>query len=345
MIGTSRIMASSSSSQQIIKIDPDGDLILRIGSRLGVGGYQESDHEATETDSEVSEAFNHESALKASSSAGGHKRKHSANSIASGEAATERVATYNTEEDVDPEKTAVLIRVASKILTLCSPVFKAMLNGSFREAQLALSRETPPILDLPEDSPATMELLLRILHHDPTVRRERDDVDICALALACDKYSCTAAIRLWFQAFVSDKKDNCDNHEFVQLIGASYLLDDAFSFLMTTQMVTECWPPGTVEELYASLKAFGAALDDSVVKELCDGLKSSFHLSFRILKTTCLGLITDLFRADDRELSNRGGSYIVPTDGEGEDVVVRQTCAGQAQQMASFVSALISYGL
>lgn len=144
-----------------------------------------------------------------------------------------------------------------------------MLNGSFREAQLALSRETPPILDLPEDSPATMELLLRILHHDPTVRRERDDVDICALALACDKYSCTAAIRLWFQAFVSDKKDNCDNHEFVQLIGASYLLDDAFSFLMTTQMVTECWPPGTVEELYASLKAFGAALDDSVVKELC----------------------------------------------------------------------------
>lgn len=66
-------MASSSSSQQIIKIDPDGDLILRIGSRLGVGGYQESDHEATETDSEVSEAFNHESALKASSSAGGHK--------------------------------------------------------------------------------------------------------------------------------------------------------------------------------------------------------------------------------------------------------------------------------
>ncbi|KAL2434779.1 hypothetical protein ABEF95_007162 [Exophiala dermatitidis] len=76
----------------------------------------------------------------------------------------------NEEEKVQEEAkstpTMARILVSSKVLTLSSPVFKTMLSGNFREAQLPFRKESPPILRLPEDAPGPSGLLCRVLHYD-----------------------------------------------------------------------------------------------------------------------------------------------------------------------------------
>jgi hypothetical protein len=76
-----------------------------------------------------------------------------------------QVGQKESDDDEPSRSGNVQLLVSSEILTITSPVFKAMLCGPFLEGQLVLSNVNPPVLSLPEDDPGAMELLINVLHY------------------------------------------------------------------------------------------------------------------------------------------------------------------------------------
>ena len=108
-------------------------------------------------------------------------------------------------EDADPNGDVILlvgtedpqsIRASSKILSLASPVFAAMLGPNFLEGS-KLSTVQPYQLHLPEDDAEAIVWLCLVLHY----RREIDDRISFSLleklAFICDKYDCARALSSW----------------------------------------------------------------------------------------------------------------------------------------------------
>ena len=59
-------------------------------------------------------------------------------------------------------------RVSSKVLRLASPVFVRMLSPTFKEGR-ALLHEDRVVIELKDDDPSLMELILNILHHQADI--------------------------------------------------------------------------------------------------------------------------------------------------------------------------------
>ncbi|CAI6092831.1 unnamed protein product [Clonostachys chloroleuca] len=89
--------------------------------------------------------------------------------------------------------------VSSKVLSIASPVFKAMFCGEFSEgARLAARHEpSPPFqLPLPDDDGDAMLLLCKLLHFATDDVPDLPGLDLLAkLAEVCDKYQCTSVLR------------------------------------------------------------------------------------------------------------------------------------------------------
>lgn len=106
------------------------------------------------------------------------------------------------EREVLDEDGDVLIKsgfkeflVSSKILTLASPVFKAMFRSGFIEGTTVRSAEHPLELPLSDDNPDALTVLLHILHFSPSRKCLKSDVDLqLELAQLSKKYDCIASI-------------------------------------------------------------------------------------------------------------------------------------------------------
>ncbi|KAK3680799.1 hypothetical protein LTR37_021055 [Vermiconidia calcicola] len=92
--------------------------------------------------------------------------------------------------DADDEEKVGFV-VSSKVLTLASDVFSAMLSPRFREGDaLMLSNSPTPLeISLFDDSPTGMRVLLNVPHHRPTPKRLIFQ-ELIAVATLVDKYNC-----------------------------------------------------------------------------------------------------------------------------------------------------------
>ncbi len=94
-------------------------------------------------------------------------------------------------------KTKLSVAASRTVLTILSPVFKAMLAGGFREAGATISQ-----IPLPDDDPDALLLLLRIAH-----LKFKDLPDTLSfralykLAVVCDKYDAVGAVRPFWDKF------------------------------------------------------------------------------------------------------------------------------------------------
>lgn len=112
---------------------------------------------------------------------------------------------------LDPDGDAVLVfsnekkfLVSSKVMSLTSSMFRAMFgNPHFKEGSQLRNGEIP-VVDLDEDDPAAMEMILRILHHKSpnTSRVCKDQKFRFQLAVCCDKYDFTEALRYWIATWL-----------------------------------------------------------------------------------------------------------------------------------------------
>ncbi|KAK5726159.1 hypothetical protein LTR17_012974 [Elasticomyces elasticus] len=95
------------------------------------------------------------------------------------------------------------IKVSAALLSIASPVFKAMLGPHFLEAQVQRSPENPQDIHLPEDDPEAMETLSKLVHfgtpHDSSV----GPGSLRKVAVLADKYDCTYAIGLQAESLLN----------------------------------------------------------------------------------------------------------------------------------------------
>ena len=130
----------------------------------------------------------------------------------------------------DQEKATNLI-VASKILTLSSPVFDKMLNSTFKEG-VAKKSEDKATICLPEDDPEAMTIVCQILHHkNHLVPGHLDTTLLEKIAVLCNKYDCTIALtahsKVWILYGLDSHPSACDLD---RLLFAAYLLDIPLEF-------------------------------------------------------------------------------------------------------------------
>lgn len=119
-------------------------------------------------------------------------------------------ATIAVDEDGDlslkvgPDTDNTTFLVCSRTLSRSSPVFKAMLYGSFRESRPADPGASPWVVELPDDNHLPAEILLNIIHgrFDFTPKVMTIDTLYEILAFA-DKYDMTSRLNPWMQAWVS----------------------------------------------------------------------------------------------------------------------------------------------
>ena len=98
-------------------------------------------------------------------------------------------------------QTQLSIRVSSKVLSLASPVFAAILSPKFAEGQALLKATSPetPSISLPDDNSEAVIWLCKALHfkQDLTVTADISALLLGQLAILCDKYDLVAALNSW----------------------------------------------------------------------------------------------------------------------------------------------------
>ncbi|KAI7474409.1 hypothetical protein KC351_g10639 [Hortaea werneckii] len=99
------------------------------------------------------------------------------------------------------------IRASSPVLSLVSPVFKAMLGPRFKEGNMPRSSDQPIEISLPKDDGIAMKHLCLLLHGRTGDSYSHGDrtfpTQIRALAILADKYDCVEAIALQAEAMLS----------------------------------------------------------------------------------------------------------------------------------------------
>lgn len=145
------------------------------------------------------------------------------------------------DADADPETEAEdedetlrndELRVSSKVLQLNSPVFKAMLGGSFKEgAELAekAQKSIPYDLELPDDDSEAMFILCQILHN-VYVQESPTPVTLEKIAYICDKYECINALKYCGIVWIRDWLQQFDDEvpamkDFCHLLVFAYVID------------------------------------------------------------------------------------------------------------------------
>ncbi|KAL2412507.1 hypothetical protein ABEF95_006033 [Exophiala dermatitidis] len=200
-------MATPTSNEVLnIVADVDGDLILEVGK-------ERTQNEDTEADID-----------------GNPILKVSKEDNQSDESEQENV--QNAEKSTP---TMARILVSSKVLTLSSSVFKTMLSGNFREAQLPFSKESPPILRLPEDAPGPTGLLCRVLHYDNEALQGVSSEAIYAVATVSDKYDCSNAIKPLFRQHLYSGLREIPLYVWTHAVNTAYLFNDEETFFRLSQ--------------------------------------------------------------------------------------------------------------
>lgn len=104
-------------------------------------------------------------------------------------------ATLVVSNALDNSKRRFL--VSTVVLSLASRYFDRLFNGHMAEAR-KLSNGGPVSVDLDEDDPRAVELILRVLHHqapDPSVHLDLSL--IASIALHADKYDTCTVLEPW----------------------------------------------------------------------------------------------------------------------------------------------------
>lgn len=128
------------------------------------------------------------------------------------------------------------IRVSSKVLTLASPVFSALLSPKLTEGcSLAGSTEFPHISFL-EDNPEAIIWLCQALHFK---KRRTDKISFALvkdLAILCHKYDLSLALSPWSELWIHRWRGSVRKRDrYPQMLWVSYALDNQNRFWETSR--------------------------------------------------------------------------------------------------------------
>lgn len=127
---------------------------------------------------------------------------------------------------------SVGVRASSRVLSLASPVFAAMLGNRWL-GDKSLSTTEPAIIPLPEDHIGAVTRLCRVLHYQSDVTEPIDFNTFENLALLCHKYDFVRAIFPWSSLWIGKfRLRNCGPRSYhsLRLLYISYALGNHLAF-------------------------------------------------------------------------------------------------------------------
>lgn len=149
---------------------------------------------------------------------------------------------------------------SSKILSLASPVFAAMLGPRFREGQRTEAGALDPI-SLPDDDAEAMTALCQILHFSYDALPARPSLPLFKdLAVLCDKYDCVAPLRFVAETWLVMCEASASIEDLEVLLFVSFVFGRAQRFTgLSGRLVREF--SGNLEHL-ATLGGFDAVPEE-----------------------------------------------------------------------------------
>jgi hypothetical protein len=119
------------------------------------------------------------------------------------------------------------IRISSKVMSLASPVFKAMFTSGFKEGLTPqATASNPSIISLPDDDPTAFICLSRAIHFQGFELPEHVDIAFFEkLASLYDKYQCAAPIASYVQAPLEKLAASASTRGISKILFVAYLLD------------------------------------------------------------------------------------------------------------------------
>ena len=146
--------------------------------------------------------------------------------------------------DIDKDGDLILVlkhpelRVSSKVLSLASPVFKALCKPGFTEGNTIAMGGTSRI-NLPEDDTDAMTAFCRVTHFRRHSNDETTPITLLEnLAIVTDKYDCASAMRsfggLSLSDFIRKAFGTLKNG---RLLYPAYVFDNTYAFQQATVLI------------------------------------------------------------------------------------------------------------
>ncbi|KAL2037384.1 hypothetical protein N7G274_009869 [Stereocaulon virgatum] len=160
--------------------------------------------------------------------------------------------TITTPYEADPAGDLTLlvgpdqrsIRVCSKVLSLASPVFAAMMGPKFAEGRALLGNQlsspSPITISLPEDDVEAMVLFCTIIHFKEHATPNVSFPVLEKLAFLCDKYDAARALssasEVWMSPFPGSKDGESS---FLKVLWISYALGNHRNFWKASRAIVQ----------------------------------------------------------------------------------------------------------
>ncbi|ROT35416.1 hypothetical protein SODALDRAFT_284129 [Sodiomyces alkalinus F11] len=125
--------------------------------------------------------------------------------------------------------TSIQFVVSSPVLALASSYFRVLFESNFKEG-LETKAGTFPRIELEEDDSEAMEAILSLLHfRNGTEYTTMKPEKLAAIALHCNKYQCTNALRPWLHLWLDSEKVP-KAYDIGFLLSAAFFFEDAKHF-------------------------------------------------------------------------------------------------------------------
>lgn len=98
------------------------------------------------------------------------------------------------------------LRVSSKVLSLASLAFAAMVSPKWSDGANKASSSEPQYISLPDDDSSPMDWICQILHFRKDISKKKDIQFLVGVAQLCDKYSLESPIETWAGACLETAK-------------------------------------------------------------------------------------------------------------------------------------------
>jgi hypothetical protein len=153
------------------------------------------------------------------------------------------------------EAIKVPMLVSSRHMMLASPVFRAMLDGNFKEG-CDLTSNGKVQVPLPNDDPTALAIVLDIIHgHNRRVPREVDLELLTEISILADKYQMVEAVEFFAESWIEGLKSSIpedystEKRDVHRWIGISWVFGRSSEFKTMTELTGTSTGAGLVDDV------------------------------------------------------------------------------------------------
>lgn len=171
---------------------------------------------------------------------------------------------------IDPDGDVIIaigksgFQVSSKVLSLASPVFKALFGPNFAEGQFVI--DNARLIELHDDDPEALGIMCRLLHHQPVPPSPNSIEVLEKMAIIVDKYNCARAMLYWAKLEIMAVRQHTE--EPCRLLWPAYVFEEAMFFNSLTKFLVLHLP--TLQQMDTASQKY--KLSEEIESHLPEGM-------------------------------------------------------------------------